>query len=169
MVAALIVILASMAVPHVTTAMDRSEAWGAARYLWGQMALARAQAIRRSATVALRFEALDAGVTFSVFVDGNRNGVLTRDIRAGTDQLLEAPARLSEMFPGVVFSPGGTAPMSPGTSSLFSFTPIGTSTSGSVYVRGRDGSQFAVRVLGATARSRVLRYVPATGDWIESN
>jgi hypothetical protein len=39
-----------------------------------------------------------------------------------------------------------------------SFTPDGTASSGTVYVRGRGGAQYAVRVLGATARTRVLRY-----------
>ena len=48
-----------------------------------------------------------------------------------------------------------------------SFTPIGTATSRTLYLRGRDGSQYSVRVLGATGRTRVLRYVPATHQWIE--
>jgi hypothetical protein len=50
---------------------------------------------------------------------------------------------------------------------LMSFTPTGTSSSRTLYVRGRDGSQYAVRVLGATGRTRVLRYVSATRAWIE--
>jgi hypothetical protein len=54
-------------------------------------------------------------------------------------------------------------------SQLFSFTPTGTATSGSVYVNGRDGSRFAVRVLGVTARARVLRYIAARDIWIEAS
>ena len=41
-------------------------------------------------------------------------------------------------------------------------------TSGTIYLRGRDGSRVAVRVLGATGRTRVLRYVVPTGDWSET-
>jgi hypothetical protein len=32
---------------------------------------------------------------------------------------------------------------------------------------GRDGSQYVVRVTGATARTRVLRYVPARDEWVD--
>jgi hypothetical protein len=49
-----------------------------------------------------------------------------------------------------------------------SFTPSGTATSGTIYIRGRDGSQFAVRVLGATGRTRVLRYLPARKEWTDA-
>jgi hypothetical protein len=55
----------------------------------------------------------------------------------------------------------------PEASVLMSFTPIGTATSRTLYLRGRDASQYAVRVLGATGRTRVLRYVTATRQWIE--
>jgi hypothetical protein len=48
---------------------------------------------------------------------------------------------------------------------LFSFSPLGTSSSGTFYLTGKDGSRFAVRVLGATGRSRLLRYVPASDEW----
>lgn len=165
-------IVTSIAIPQTMATAQRSQTWAATRYLWAQMALARAQAIKRSATVALRFDVASSGITFAVYVDGNRNGVLTRDIKTGVDKPLEAPANLSELFPAVAIAfstdTGPSDPLRFGTSNLFSFTPIGTSSSGSVYVRGRDGSQYAVRILGATARARVLRYVPATGDWIES-
>ena len=51
---------------------------------------------------------------------------------------------------------------------LFSFTPLGTSSSGTFYVTGRDGSRFAVRVLGATGRARLLRYLPASDEWTDA-
>jgi hypothetical protein len=45
----------------------------------------------------------------------------------------------------------------------------GPTTSGSVYVLGRDGTQWAVRVLGVTGRVRLLRYVPSTGGWVSAD
>jgi hypothetical protein len=57
--------------------------------------------------------------------------------------------------------------LAPETSALLSFTPTGTASSRTLYVRGRDGSQYAVRVLGATGRTRVLRYAPAIRAWVE--
>ena len=50
----------------------------------------------------------------------------------------------------------------------FSFTPLGTATSGSIYVRGRDGAQFVIRALGATGRTRVQRYAPRTRAWVDA-
>jgi hypothetical protein len=45
------------------------------------------------------------------------------------------------------------------------FTPEGSSSSGTVYVMGRGGEQFAVRVAGATGRTRVLSFNPAERQW----
>jgi hypothetical protein len=47
-----------------------------------------------------------------------------------------------------------------GRTNLLTFTPAGTATSGTIYIRDREGTQWAVRVLGATGRTRVLRYEP---------
>ena len=106
-----------------------------------------------------------------MFVDGNRNGVRARDIAARVDRPLNAPARLSDLFPGVAIAVSGEAgsdPLRIGSSNLLSFVPLGTATSGSIYVRGRDGSQFAIRILGATGRVRVQRYDPQTRTWLDS-
>lgn len=161
-----------MAVPQALGSIDRSRAWAAARYLAARMALARSQAAARSANVALRFEEDSGGITFGVFVDGNRNGVRTRDIASLIDRPVDPPIHLSDLFPGVSFAlsddAGATDPVRVGSSNLLSFSPLGTATSGTVYVRGRDGSQLAVRVLGATGRTRVLRYMPRTREWVGS-
>lgn len=163
-------ILAAIALPQTMASVDRSRAWGAARYLAGRMALARMQAVGRSATVALRFSEVASGFEFDTFVDGNRNGIRTREISSGVDRPLDAAVQLSDMFPGVVIGlaeDGSGDPVRTGSSSLLSFTPTGTATSGTIYLRGRDGSRFAVRVLGATGRTRVLRYVAPTTQWSE--
>lgn len=168
---ALTVVLAAMAVPQTMVSTDRSRSWAAARFLAGRMALVRMQAVGRAATVALRFSDAADGFAFETFVDGNRNGVRTSEIASGVDRPDEAPVRLSELFPGVVIglSDGESGdPVAIGSSSLMSFTPTGTATSGTIYIRGRDGSRFAVRVLGATGRTRVLQYVVRTGEWIET-
>jgi type II secretory pathway pseudopilin PulG len=162
--------LAAVAIPQLLGSIDRSRALAAARYLSARMALARTQAVRRSATVALRFDEDQRGFTFGVFVDGNGNGVRTGDISTGIDTRLDPPTRLSDLFPGVTIalSEGSFEdPVRIGSTSLMSFTPLGTATSGTIYLRGRDGSQFAVRVLGATGRTRVLRYATATREWTD--
>jgi prepilin-type N-terminal cleavage/methylation domain-containing protein len=149
----LFLVLSAIAVPAVLASLDRSRARAAARFLSARMALARSQAVARSGAVALRF-AEDAGATsLTAYADGNGNGVRSRDIESGDDPLLDVPVRLSDLFPGVVISS-----LAIGSSGLVSFTPDGTATSGTIVIRGRGGTEFAVRVFGVTGRTRVLRY-----------
>ena len=149
-----------MAVPPVLAGLERSRTQAAARFLAARMTLARAQAVARAATVALRF--VDGDQAFAVFVDGNRNGVRTRDIEAGTDREVDPPVRLPDLFPGV-----GVAVAGVGASGILSFMPAGTATPGTIYLRGRDGTQAAVRIAGATGRTRVLIDNAVTGEFDE--
>jgi type II secretory pathway pseudopilin PulG len=168
---AVMLIVAAIAVPQALTLVQRPRAQAAARYLASAMTRAHTEAVMRSATTALRFQEQDGGFVISEFVDGNRNGVRTRDIDNGVDLPLRDPIRLSDLFPNVALAlsedGAGGDPVQIGATTLMSFTPLGTATSGTIYLRGADGSQFAVRVLGATGRTRVLRYEPASRDWVE--
>ncbi len=166
----LIVVFSALAIPSALASVDRARATAASRYLASRMAMARSHAVMRAAAVALRFDEGTAGVTFQMFVDGNRNGVRTRDIASRVDRPLDDPVRLSDLFPGVAIAASGDAggdPLRIGSSNLLSFAPLGTATSGSVYVRGADGTQFAIRILGATGRVRVQRYQASTRMWVD--
>ena len=167
---AVLCVLCAIAIPQTLTAIERSRGLAAARYLAGRMALARAQAVSRSTTIALQFVQRANGIGISVIQDGNRNGVRARDIDLLIDRSIDEMLMLSDLFPGVEI---GLTPQTPGSdpvqlggTNILSFSSHGTASSGSVYVRGRDGTQWVVRVLGATARARVLRFVPATGEWV---
>ena len=163
-----IAVLAGVAVPQLTATIERSRAVGAARYLAGRLALARAQAVARSANVALSLTAANGTFIVATYVDGNGDGVRTRDISDGVDPIVVSPARLSDLFPHVILflnDPATTSTFD--TSALMSFSPLGTASSRTLYLRGADGSQYAVRVLGATGRTRVLRYAPGLRTWVE--
>jgi hypothetical protein len=161
-------ILGAMAIPQTMAGIERSRTLGAARYLASRLALARAQAVAHSANVALVFVADADTYTVAAYRDGNGNGVQTRDITTGIDPLVEAPIRFSDLFPHVSLSLSDPADApAPDARVLMSFSPIGTASSRTLYVRGRDHSQYAVRVLGATGRTRLLRYVDAPHQWIE--
>jgi Tfp pilus assembly protein FimT len=164
----LIAVLAAVAVPQFTTGVERSRAAAAARYLASRLALARAQAVARSANVALLFTAADATFIVATYADGNGDGVRTRDISEGIDPIVTPPVRLAHMFPHVtLFLNDPMATSTFDTSALMSFSPLGTATSRTLYLRGADGSRYAVRVLGATGRTRVLRYATGARTWIE--
>jgi prepilin-type N-terminal cleavage/methylation domain-containing protein len=164
-------VIAGIAVPQILVAVDRQKAWAAARFLAARMAMARSYAVTRSAYVALRFTPLGDDVMFQMFVDGNRNGVRTLDIGSRVDLAIGVSVRLSELFPGVVIGIStdvGTDPVRIGSTNLLSFSPLGTATPGTIYVRSRDGLQLAVKIAGATGRTRLLRYVPRTREWVAS-
>lgn len=172
------VIVGGAAIPLAQSSVDRSRAVGAAKYVAGRLTLARFEAVRRSAHVAVRFVEQADGYWLQTFVDGNRNGVRTIDITRGIDPPITADEQLDYHFSGVAFGiqPGVTGidpgpfnasdPVQIGSSTLLSFSPTGSSTSGTLFIRGLRGNQFAVRVLGATGRTRVLEFNFGEGTWL---
>jgi prepilin-type N-terminal cleavage/methylation domain-containing protein len=161
-----VAIVFAAAVGQTLATLDASRSLAAARFLAGRMALARSQAAARGATVALRFEPRPEGVVFDVLVDGNQNGVRTADVQSQIDRRIEPPLLIAHQFPGVVVELS-LDQEPPAGGLIMSFTPAGTATSGTVYVRGRDGTRHAVRVFGPTARTRVLRFDPRTGSFVD--
>jgi prepilin-type N-terminal cleavage/methylation domain-containing protein len=177
MAISIIVIVSGAAIPLAHGSVDRTRAAGAARYVAGRMAMARFEAVRRSASVAIRFVADGGDYRLQTYVDGNGNGVQSRDIGRGVDMPISFDERLDNHFSGVSFGilPGVTGidpgpfnaldPIQIGSSTFLSFTPTGSCTSGTVFMRGLRGHQFAVRVLGATGRTRVFEFNFGTRTW----
>jgi hypothetical protein len=52
-----------------------------------------------------------------------------------------------------------------GTARILTLSPDGTATSGTLYLQGGH-AQYAVRVLGATGRTRVLKYESGSRSWV---
>jgi type II secretory pathway pseudopilin PulG len=169
--------LGSLAVPQVLTGLDDFRTAGAARHISARLQRARMDAVVRSADVALQVTQTAVGYSYAVYVDGNRNGVRTIEIQRGTDSRLVAPERLVDQFPGVDFGavpglpavdPGGTPPgddpIRLGAANLATFTASGTSSSGSLYIRGRN-AQYVVRIYGQTGKTRVLRFDARSRQW----
>ncbi len=178
MVMAIGVTLLGTAVPGYMAGIDDYRANGAARHLSGRFQRARMEAVMRSATVAVQFTQASSGYSYAVYLDGNRNGVLTRDIQRGVDVPIGALERLPEQFSGVEFgaipglppvdsggTPPGADPIRLGAGSLASFSAMGTSSSGTVYIRGRHDTQYAVRIFGETGKTRVMKFDPGTRQW----
>jgi Tfp pilus assembly protein FimT len=165
-VTAAVGIVVAAAVPQLNASIEHTRTIGAARYLAERFASARAQAVARSANVAILITIAGEDTTVGTYADGNGNGVRTREIAAGIDFVAGPSLRLNVEFPhvGVYLSD----PPDPSlTSAVMSFTPLGTASSATWYLRGRDGSQYAVRVLGATGRTRVLRFETRSRTWVE--
>ena len=171
-------VVGSVAVPQLSAALDEYRAAGAARYLSTRIQRTRMEAVNRSANAALRFVESGAGYSYGVYVDGNGDGVRTHDITMSIDKPLGASERLTDNFSGVDFGllpalppveagspPPGIDPIKLGSSNLLSYTATGTSSSGSLYICGRHGAQYVIRVLGDTGRTRVLKFDPGSNTW----
>ena len=175
----IVVVAVGISVPLVTTGRHEQRVIDAARFMSGRFMLARAAAARRGAAVGIRFEADTEGVRFRSYVDTNGNGVRTADIASGVDPPIDEQTRLGDHFGGVRFelsaatpaigaaAPAGAGadPIRFGASDVLTVTPLGTATSGTLYLRSREGHQAAVRILGATARARILQYDFQAGRW----
>lgn len=168
--------LAAAAAPGLLAGIEGARTLAAGRFVAARLQQARAQAIARSRDTALLITRDAAGYAVAVLEDGNRNGVLSADIAAGIDVPVGEPERIADRFPGVDFGalpgiPGadgssapGTDPIRLGTSDRVTFTPLGTATPGSLYLRGAS-TQLVVRIFGETGRTRVLRYSARSRSW----
>ena len=166
------------ALPQLLTSVDDLRAAAAARYVSSRLQQVRMDAVARGRAVGIRFVRAGSGYSMTVYADGNRDGVRTRDIQEGTDWPLQPAERLSDRFAGVDFgtlpglppvdpssAPPGSDPIRLGSSDIASFSPLGTSTTGSLYVHGRRDAQYVVRVFGETGKTRVLKFNPRSGEW----
>ncbi len=177
-VTATIATLSAVAVPGILATIDDVRTIGAVRYLSTKLQRVRMQAVVRSSNAGLRFVSSAGGYTYTVYVDGNANGVRTADITRGIDRELMPLERLPDLFRGVDFGlvpglppvdPGSPAPGSDpikiGSTDILSFSAIGTSTPGSLYIRGPRGVQYVIRVFGDSAKTRILRFDPRARRW----
>lgn len=155
----------------------------ASRELHGVLRLARSRAIREGTKVGVKFRTSgESRYSFTLYRDGDGDGVLTRDIDSGVDPPLAQPRELVHLGQQIRLGfPAGKAPRDPGDpsrrltrlgdpirfnrSDIASFNHLGASTPGSLYVT--DGLHFlsVVRVFGRTGKVKILRYDVASETW----
>jgi hypothetical protein len=175
---AVALILGAISVPALNARRGSLHAAGAARHVASLVHATRAEALKRGVHVAMVFRSSSEGYRFAMFADGNYDGVRSADMAAGTDRQVSAWVRIGDQFPGTAFGivPGvadpdsgsslSGSPLKLGGSSMLSFGPAGGATSGTLYVRGPADQQYAVRLLGATGRSRLLRFDFGERRWV---
>ena len=177
----LVVTATATALPELQAGLDDARVAGAARYLSSRLVEARLEAISRAREVAIRFSMANGTYSYTVYVDGNHNGVLSRDIQRGIDRRTLGPEQLSDNFRNVDFGtqpglpaidsgsePPGSDPIRLGISNSVSFSSLGTATSGTIYLTGRSRAQYAIRVFGGTGKIRVYRFNRQSGKWMPS-
>jgi len=171
------VVLVGIALPVGGDALDDMRARAAARYLSGRIAVNRLAAINRSRSIGIRFTPAIPDYAFAAYVDGNANGIRTADILSGVDAPAATSRQLASDFRGVHFGlaigisdvdgirNSSSDGVRIGTARILTLSPDGTATSGTLYLQGGH-AQYAVRVLGATGRTRVLKYESGSRSWV---
>lgn len=180
----ILAILAVLTVPPLTRASEQMRLRMAASEASRIFFLARSYAVRHSAHVGVKFRPGEeaADTTWTLYVDGDGDGVRTADVVAGLDPPVPAPGgdqRRPARFHGVRLGfPPGPLPRDPGghrltrrddpvrfnRSDIASFGPLGTATPGSLYLT--DGRNLAaVRVTGRSGHIRTLIYDAEAAAW----
>ncbi|MBP6703200.1 MAG: type II secretion system protein [Vicinamibacteria bacterium] len=159
--------LGSVALPNIVGYRQEMALVGAAQGFRSEFMKARSIATKKNTQTAIRFEKDPEGlVMFSTYIDGNFNGVRKADIDDGVDLRIAGPFRLDAghagvdvgVLPDVVAPDGGplgSEPIRFGSARMVSFSPLGTGTPGTFYLRTRS-SMVGVRVTGGSARVRIL-------------
>jgi prepilin-type N-terminal cleavage/methylation domain-containing protein len=154
----------------------------AAREMAITFAALRWRSVSVNRSHALAFERDTIGWHWYVVRDGNGNGVRTAEIRTGVDTRVSGPHRLEQRVAGVSFGfpPGGPFPRIPprrgalrasddpidfGRSDLVSFSPLGTASSGTLYVTDGRHRLSGILLFGPTNRVRVWHFDTRVGRW----
>ncbi len=178
-VLAIIGMTAGIATPAFITMNRRSATRAAASEIRSIFHCARSRAIARACHAGVKFTKSGGEWLYAVYDDGDGDGVRNDDITNGTDPLFAAPKRVLTsarnafiaVSPLNIKDPDGDAltpsssPVQFNASTLCSFSPIGESTSGTIYLSDRVGDVYAVRVYGATGKIRLIRYNPGSKKW----
>lgn len=165
---------AAAAAPALFAALSRGRVTAAARELAQEMARLRSEAIASRRNVAMRLTWSQGRYRYAFYADGDGDGVRSDDVASGRDPRIGATRDLGSRYEGIDFGlldtaipevppgPGALLPSSDpvrfGRSDIITFTPRGTSSSGTLYLS--DGAQTAAAVVlyGGTGRIRVWRF-----------
>ena len=180
--AAIVLLTAGLLLPPLFRLADGRRVRLAAAELTGVLRQARSLAIRHSSHVGVKFLVEDERVRWTLYRDGDGDGVLTRDIDSGVDPPLGLPQTLTHLGRHIRFGfPPGPPPRDPGDprrrlrrlddpirfnrSDIASFGPLGGSTPGSLYVTDSIHHLAAVRVFGRSGKVKVLRWDALEDRW----
>jgi prepilin-type N-terminal cleavage/methylation domain-containing protein len=174
-------IILLVAVPAFANHRRRLAVTAAADSLRSIFREVRSRAVDRSRNSGVKFTETPSGWTYTFYDDGNGDGVTNDDIKSGTDPYVAGPFPLDFQLKPVTLSVGtttikdpdgdkltpGDRPLQFGRSTICSFAPLGSGTPGSIYITDSASQLYAIRVLGATGRVRIMRYDSLRAKWVQ--
>jgi len=176
-VSALMGLMALVVMGSTERLMEQSSTRALNQVVKGLVGQAACRAAMERIYIAVAFEEGEAGANARLYADGDGDGITREDIGRGMDRPLGAPVFLHEgraylgLPSAVKTDPAGNPlngqdPIRFGRGSILSFSPVGTSTPGSLYLRAVSGKEaWAFRVAGIDGRIRTYRWWK--GKWSE--
>ncbi len=172
----------TFAMPSLAHLRDGGRAAAGARCMVSTFRALRSKSVTLRRARGLLFEQTSDGWIWWEVEDGNGNDLRVAEVRSGVDPIRSGPHRLGELvehaalgFPptpaiprlpprtGVIDERDG--PIQFGKSDLVSFTPLGSASSGTLYVTDGRMGLHAVVLYGPTAKIRVWRYDAGRRRW----
>jgi hypothetical protein len=142
--------------------------------------LVQSRAIARHGYSGVKFAESGSEWTYALHDDGDGDGIRNEDIESRKDPRYAPPrlvfpeSRLAKIaIPPLlkIKDPDGdpltsaSSPVQFGRSTICSFSHLGESTPGTIYLTDRAGELWCVRVYGATGKVRLLRYNGGNRRW----
>jgi len=176
---AIIGLVTAIAVPQWQSLRRRTAVRAAAAEIRAIFRAARSRAITRGSNAGVKFTRSGNDWQYAIYDDGDGDGIRNDDIQSGVDRRVTAlryacrgPELASiALLPSVKRDPdgdpilGGASPVQFNRSTICSFSPLGQATPGTIYLADSGDQEYAVRVLGGTARVRLLRYDAKRRRW----
>jgi prepilin-type N-terminal cleavage/methylation domain-containing protein len=141
---------------------------------------ARGDAVFYGADVGVKWVSVAGDVVFTIYRDGNGNGVTSADIASGRDVRIAGPVSMKSRYTGISFSflagfkgtdPNGDKigdladPIRFGRGSICTFSPTGRASPGSIYLSDRRSRQGLVRVSPISSRIQIFDWQPGSMKW----
>jgi prepilin-type N-terminal cleavage/methylation domain-containing protein len=181
-VLAIVAMAVAVALPAAAMLRDGGRAAAGARTMATILSSQRWKSVAGHRVRGLQFRKGGNGWSWREVADGNGNGLRSAEILRGVDPVLTPDDALELRVPDVTlgFPPGGPYPEAPpgtdtlsagddpvrfGRSDLVSFSPVGSASSGTLYVTDGRRGLFAVVLYGPTARLRVWRFILEERRW----
>ena len=177
---AIIGMIASVAFPAMLNLQRRAAARNAMSEIRAIFFAARMRAIARGRNCGVKFTKASDGWHYALYDDGDGDGVRNDDITSGVDPLAQSSRRVLAaeerratigLLPFKMVDPDGDplpptkSPVNFNNSAICSFTPLGESTPGTIYITDSITELYAIRVLAVSARIRVLRWNNGKQKW----
>jgi len=176
---AIIGVFALCAAPAFATYRRRASMTSQVVALQGIFRSLRMRAIATGHNAGVKFTPAGNQWAYSLYEDGDGDGIRSDDIASGVDRRFAGPSMLTPQFkiasiallPNAIRDPDGD-PLAPtasavqfNRSTICSFSPTGSATPGTIYITDGAGELTAVRVTGASGRVRTLRYNSGNRRW----